>query len=799
LLTKASVAFLLVAAWAAASPARARAAQDAAADAEIERHLTTVRAQVANSLLGLANREELALEMAGTLDRAAQAAKDAPKRRERWAQAVDLLDKFLTDNIEPPRRREMRFQAGVYRWAVAQSWLDTADASAGDPRPRQEAATALDDAIERFRSVGGGGDNPALGDNLRFRLAEALTDRARLEPSGSAGRQTRESEALDLLENLPGEPGLAGYWCLLKADLLSRSGKLGEAEKQLEAAVKSVPPPSDGELAQVKVPLLLEQKKFPEAVAFVNSSHLEAPAKALWTLRTRLAQLAGLAKGPERIALETDLFRAVGELRKGSSPEARQALLELARGRLDPDAGHVPEVWDTMAAAYATAGDPATAGAQMTLAASRALALGQPDEAKSYRLRAGGFLYQAGKFAEADVLLSEVADNPGPAPLRARAGMLRALARGRSLALALPGSSTARYTAALERQVRDFPGDPSTDEARWLLGTMAADGQDRERALELWSAIDTRSPHWLESRLAILKLDRDQLEQKQLSPDRKQLAELLERAQKFVNASVGQARTESAKTELLLERARLDLTPSAGTPERARELCEQLSRQPGDPAQQYRARLLRLVALVEMGRYVEAEREAYSHPSWRVAGESSVLFDAIRLLDQCASTAESDLRQRRFGLVLKLLIEPILKSEEEMAPVERSELAIRETRALLFTGADRDARRSLSIWGNLDSFTQSDRMLHDLGDTYNRLEIYSHAVDVERLRMKNNAPGSLAWFDARYGLALAYFHTGKLKQAAQLIDSTAILHPELGGGILHDKFIRLRQRLGVKP
>jgi hypothetical protein len=64
--------------------------------------------------------------------------------------------------------------------------------------------------------------------------------------------------------------------------------------------------------------------------------------------------------------------------------------------------------------------------------------------------------------------------------------------------------------------------------------------------------------------------------------------------------------------------------------------------------------------------------------------------------------------------------------------------------------------------------------------------------------MQSSASGSLPWFDARYGLALAYFHSGKPKQAAQLIDSTAILHPELGGTILHDKFIRLRQRLGNK-
>ena len=492
-------------------------------------------------------------------------------------------------------------------------------------------------------------------------------------------------------------------------------------------------------------------------------------------------------------------FAPISELRKGSSPETREAALELAQSQLNPDASHQPAVWDELAAAYAAAGDPATAGAKAAVAASRALALGLPDEAASYRLRAGGFLYQAGKFTEADALLSEVADNPGPTPLRAKAGMLRALARGRSVALGLPGASIARYTAALEHQIRDFRADPSTDEARWLLGTMAAAGADRERAERLWAGIDARSPHWLESRLAVLRLDLDQLELEQINPDRKRIAEIIARADKFASTSIDQARTESDKTALQLERARLALTPSAGAPEKARELCERVSRQPGDPDQQYRARLLHLVASVELGRYIEAEREAHSHPSWRATTELGVLFDAIRLLDQCASNAETDLRQRRFGLVLKLIIEPVLKSDENMTPLQRSELAIRETRALIFTGADRDARRSLAAWGDLDRFIQSDRMLRDLGDTYKRLEIYSHVVDVERLRMKNNTSGSLRWFDARYALALAYFHTGKVKQSAQLIDSTAILHPELGGGTLHDKFIRLRQRLGMKP
>jgi tetratricopeptide (TPR) repeat protein len=767
-------------------------------DAELDRHLTTVREQVTNTSLSLSRRENLALEMASTLDRAAQAAATPEKRRHRWEQAVDLLDKFLKDNIEPRLDREMRFQAGIYRWATAQSWISTADLSPGDPKSRQQAVAALDDAIERFRSVGHG-DNRALDDNVRFRLAEALTDRARLEPPASDGRRSRESEALDLLEQSPGEPELTGFWSLLKADLLRRRGQQAEAEKQLEAVAKSTPPPPDDEIAEVKVPLLLDQKKFTDAIAFLETSHANPSAKALWMVRARLAQLAGEPAAAGRVTIETELFKALEELRKGTSSELRAALLEVAQSGLMPDAGHPPAVWDALAAAYGAAGDPATAGTQMAKAASRAIALGQMDEAASYRLRGGGYLYQAGKFLEADRLLSQVADNPGPASVRAKAGMLRALARGQAVALGLPGASSVRYADALEQQIREFPTDPATDEARWQLGRLAAADSHRDRAEGLWAAIAARSPHWLESRLAILEFDREKLELHQINPDRNQVNEVFKHADRLIGRSMDEARSEADKTELMLARARLDLTPQVGTPESARNLFERIRRLPADPDQQYRARLLRLVALIEMGRYIEAEREAQSHPSWRVGTDLPAYFDAIRLLDQCASTAPSDLGQRRFGLVLKLLIEPVLKSEEELPPALRTELAIRETRALLFTGADREARLSLAAWHDVDAESASDRLLRDLGDTYSRLEVYSHEIDVQRLRMKRNASGSLAWFDARYSLALAYFRSGKLREAAQLIDSTAILHPDLGGTFLHDKFIHLRQRSGVKP
>ena len=468
-------------------------AQEPMAEDELARHLTTVRSQIENTTIAIDRREELTLDMAGTLDRAAQTSSNAEVRRHHWSQAVELLDWFLKENPDPPRERQLRFQSGVYRWAVARSWTETGLLDPHNAKPRAEAIRALDDAIDRFRSVAGGGNNPTLADNYRFRLAEALADRAELEPADSSERRWREAEALGLLDQAPAETGLASYWHLLKSDLSRRTGKPAEAEKEIDAALKSTPPPPQREIAEVRVPYLTEQKRYDEAIKSLESPQLEKPVRALWMVRIRLAQRRGSPAGTERFAVESDLFRWINELRSGTSLERRIAFLDLARGALEPDSKQPPEVWNVLADAYAMAGEPAKAGAEMVRAADRAAGLGQTAQAAAYRLRGGGFLFQAGKFPEADLVLSRIADDPAAGPLRAKAGMLRCLARGRALSLGMPGASSASYASALKRQIGDFPLDPSTDEARWLLGGLAIGAGDRARAETLWSAIASGS------------------------------------------------------------------------------------------------------------------------------------------------------------------------------------------------------------------------------------------------------------------------------------------------------------------
>jgi len=770
-------------------------------DDELARHLTTIRSQIENLSLSVDRREDLALETADTLDRAAQSSTDAEIRRTRWSQAVELCDWFLKHCPDSPRERQFRLRAGIYSWAKARSFRESWQLEPRDQKSRDSAVAALDEAIERFRSIVNSSfaADKAFTENLQFRLAESLADRAEFDPPGSRERDSREAEALKLLGQSPSEPALGGYWHLLKADLLLRSGKLGPADSELSAAGSAKPPPPEAELLEMRLSLLIAKKQFVEALLAVDASHVQAAVKELWKVKIRLAERGGLVDGKERSVVESELFSAIKEMREKNVAESRLALLELAKAGITPDSQQPPEAWESMAMAAATAGESAQAGDLMLKGAARARAIGRSADARSFRLRAGAFYFQAGRFGEADAAIAPLLSDPAAGELRGRAGMLRCLALGRALALHLPGASTESYRLALDRQIRDFPTDPSTHEARWLRGGLALSASRPDEARELWSAIAFGTTRWLDSRLAIAALDRDQIAAVQINPDRDRLRALVEQSERFLQESESQARSDPDSAAILLARARLELAPSIGKAESARERCERVLQLALAPGLHYQARLMRIAALVELSRYVAAEREAQSHyATWRVPGQWETLIGAIRLLDHNAASAETDLKQRRYGLVLRLLILPFLSDDERPTADDRSELGMRWTRALLFAGDDRDARRSLSTWHGIPS-TSSDPMLRDLGDTYSRLEMYTMDIDVQRLRMKNNLAGSPLWFDARYSLAVAYFRAGKLREAAQLIDSTEILHPDLGGSTLREKFIHLRQRLGTKP
>jgi tetratricopeptide (TPR) repeat protein len=767
----------------------------AIADDEMERHLDELRRQADDPLTDLKRREDLTLEIAATLDRIGQSAATVETRRARWTEAVQLLDRFESKNPGHPRALEFRFQAAVYLWALAQSWQQQAEAGPTNQPARDEAQKHLDGAISRLRGIQEAlppGESDLLSQNLRFRLAQALADRGDLDPEGSTERRRRQEDAVLLLERPVAEATLKGFALVLRAELLASLGRLARAEEALDEAVKLKPAVPASDLLTARVKILAGRKRFAEAIAAIDASSLEPGARDALAIRLLLTQRSGTAAATERSAAESALFERVARMRAAGRPEVRTVLVEVARRLVEPDPGQGPEAWDAVAEGAVAVGDLTRASRLETRAAARAEELGHPDEAAKLRVRAAAYLYQAEQYGEADALLTRVFNNPRSAAARSSAGMLRIMARGRALALGRPGASRKAYIDALETQIREFPGDPATNEARWLLGRLRLSSSEKEAALGLWEAITPGSPRWVETRVAVARINQDELDTLRIGEDRPQLDTRYAAARKFLNQSLDQARSAIEKADLDLALARLELTPVVGAPDEARQRCEGVLHAASRPDQRDLARRLRITALAVLNRFDEAEKEARDESQ---RSRPTDVLEIVRLLDHIASDSESDLRMRRIGLIIRTLLSNTQERPPGLSEDQLAELRLRNCRALVFRGDDEGARRTLTAWDG--RVPEDDRgFLRDLADTYFRLEAYSLAIDVERLRQKRLATGSLPWFESRYRLALAEYRSGKTKDALHLIDATAILHPDLGGRALRDKFVRLRQRIG---
>src|SRR5262249_55456279 len=151
--------------------------------------------------------------------------------------------------------------------------------------------------------------------NLRFRLAQALADRAALDPRGSSARRRREEEAVSNLQRPITEATLKGFALWLRAALLVRLERFEQAQEALDEAAKAKPAPPAADLLAVRAEILGGRKHFAEAIRAIDTSSLEAPARDALAVHVLLDQWADTPSGSERSAVETALFRRVAALR----------------------------------------------------------------------------------------------------------------------------------------------------------------------------------------------------------------------------------------------------------------------------------------------------------------------------------------------------------------------------------------------------------------------------------------------------------------------------------------------------
>lgn len=768
-------------------------AQEPAPD-DLEGHLAARQRQVDDPNLSLEQRAQIALEMSATLDRAAQAATSAEVRRAQWGRAIALLDAFNQKEPVQPDREAFALQAAVYTWAQAQSWIQQAELNPSDRQARAKAIAGFDSAVSRLRRISAVGtpEAEALEQNQRYRLAQALADRARYEDSGLPETRQRElEEALKALGHPFTDPALDGFAHLLQADLLTRLGRLDQAQAELRRAKRVKPAPPAPALLQAEVQLALSRKAFDEALRLIDAAHIEPAERDLLSLRVHLAQRAAASESGERAQAEARAFRTAQALQKADRPELRQALIELAKEIPEPDDDEPAGAWDLLGEGFLAMGDWDKASSLIVRGAERADRDGQHEQAAALRTRAGAILFQAGRFARADALLTGVFNDRKAGSVRAKAGMLRVLARARGLAAGKRELTREQLIEALEAQLREFPDDLTAGETRWLLGNLRLQDGQRDEAIELWKGVPRGDAHWLEAHKAVAGVRQQDLEAQLISGDRAESRRKLNEVARFLISSRAETSQPSDRIEIDLCRARLELTPVAGRAETALEICDRILKASSTVDQRLRTERLRIVALAQLGRFVDAETDTREVAASSSPGE---LLGLARLLDSTAKFAEADLYRRRLGLLMRIVLGRALEHPEALSPADRTEAQLRLTRGLLFNGDYDGARRSLQ--NSASAFgTLPDALLDDLADTYIRLDAFALAVDVYRLQAQHCHPGSPAWFGARYGQALAFYRSGKPEEARRLIDATAILHPELGGAELREKFERLRQRI----
>jgi hypothetical protein len=757
--------------------------------------LAELRAALANEQTPIEERVRRALEAASGLDQAAQRSNQAAQRRTLWVQAVGLLDDFVAKHDQIEAAPLLRFQAAVYRWAEGRSFADQAALAPADAKLRQGATQALDDAARRLKAIAIKPDEATepFAQNVRFRLAQAIADRALFDPEGDPNRLSQEHEALNRLDATLTFPALLPFTRLLRAELAVRLGLFGQAQIELEQAEKVNPKPPAELLLTTKVATLSGRSRFDDATKAIEVSRVTEPFKGLLRIRVALARRKDKNPGRERDQIDDQAFQLAERCKLMGGPEGRKALMELARAIDEPTASAPAEWWDLLAEGHLRLGDPVRAGRLDAKGGDRAEALNQFERAATLRFKGAASLFEGGRFTEADTRLTElIGQQSATRELRAKAGMLRALARGRAVANRDPTITRAAYLDALEAQVRDFPADSATGEARWLLGQVRLTSGKADEAMTLWEGIRHGHPRWLGSRSIIADRLREAVEAQRINHDSAALIPKMELARSSLKTAIGEATESPEILALTLQLALLELTPEAGRPAQAIEACDQALKIAARPEQHRAARLYRIVALAESNRAVEAERAAKLEAS---ADNPAELMPALRLLDRAASEADSELARRRIGLITRLMTTRLIDQIDQLPEGSKDEAHLHHARALLFAGDQAGARKEIAAWGGpVAEF--DDELLRELADTYQRLDAHVMTIETERYRSSKLAPGSLPWFEARYGMALAYFRADKPKDARQLIDATAILHPDLGGGELKSRFERLRQKIG---
>jgi len=744
-----------------------------------------------------------------------------------WQRGLDACLAFLKNEPTSPRLVLVRVQLALVRIEHGEAMLAEQQASESEVGMEQ-ARTLLRNGIRQLREARKDVDEQArnqrlgqangpgvltadelanLGRTIDYQLGRALLRQATSYPSGSPDRAAAIEQALELLKPLAqSEVNDALGWQsrLARIEAHLAASDFDEAEKQLSAlGTVDVPPAIAPLVAAERLRLAVAQGKKLDDLKLPDDQELPSLAydEALFDACLAASRAAHEAK-------RTDDARRY-ETMAGQLVERIERLYGAtkARGvetRLATQASSAADLGDDANLLRAAEGlyragrlDEAVAAYDRVVQAARRDR--QPGREFAAAFAAAAIRQRQQNYADALARFEQLARALPEHPKASQAHLMAAFDAAQLVA-AGKNEQAEHYATLLREHVRLWPHAPTADQARLWLARLAARAAHWSEAADALRAIGPESLAHVEAVEALGRVYQGWIIQERAAgqPTDELSGKALDYFGQIVGAdpAASQVTLTAPERAALLGEARVRLALEPTQAAKAEQAVRRALAAAGDASAPWKASTEALLcqALAAQGRFAEAN-EALE----RSSGPQQSRFELTESLTRLAAESASDAAGSLVDLALRAA-----------SGLDGSKLSAAQRRdlTLLLAEALFRARRFDDARGRLEALCREYPKDVDAQEAYARLLAESDAADawpaaLERWRALEQAarPGTERWFRAKFYLALVHDRLGNHERAAQIIELTQLLHPELGGPEMKERFEKLLEqcRAAVKP
>lgn len=740
---------------------------------------------------------------------------DPQQRKERWDEAANVLRRLLEQTSEESSRFSIRFHLALVLYARG-SWLNQlAELSDSDGSELtesrgylNESVAILQDLLKQVQSSGttranipalniGAGERSQLLATLQHRLGVAYLAVARTLTDNEERAQALK-QATQAMQDL----NFAELEAPIDAasDLLETYRQTGEFARAL-STVDRLRPLADTQqekdiLLAEQVDTLLAQNKTLDALAILfpelQAREDHPPRWDFLYLQVLLMQADSMRDEPEKASkLQASALLQLHKLeRRKATTWVRQAELQLSKHAstlLGEDVAELRRAADIMkrAAKYEQA-------AQVYFKAAR-LCLDQENKVDALPLlhEAGRAWEQANDYESAaqafDELVRLFPDNDAAptASLRVVLNLSRAYEQQRT------PQRLQSVTESIGRHLQQFPTDETAGEVQYVHGQLQ-DGQDQfPQAIASYRSV--AQTHRLRP-AALLQASRAY--ERWLKPLQFESVASLDDAVGFHREFMESAETRkqwtpAQRAELAARYARFLLDPRQRRAGDAQAALQQALANPMPADWQAATWKLLVVAFVEQGKF----RDAQSQVQAQLGASVSDLFDLVVTLNRQALYMDES-KQRETGFVAQQALCPILMKPEGLPKRLRDELSFAQANVATFIGTETHVRQAMQLLTELRRQNPKDaRYLEITALCLMQSRRYEAAVSQWRTLLAGIPKETPMWYRAKLYLIMSLRRSGLRGDAKQALDLMEVLHPDLGGPALRDRFLQEKERL----